>query len=70
MAYYAGFRATELSDLTHQAGTPWKLVRQEMAVSANFGGIIDNQLIRQSFSKMDIAWLASAEIKFRPSALT
>ena len=70
LAYYAGFRATELSDLTHQAGTPWKFVREKMSSEANFGGVIDNRLIGNAFSKMDIGWLAAAEIKLRPSSLT
>ena len=70
LAYYAGFPAMVLSDLTHQAGTPWKIVRENMQKVANFGGAIDNELIRNTFLRMDVSWLARAEIKIRPSILT
>ncbi|MBV9044795.1 MAG: SocA family protein [Alphaproteobacteria bacterium] len=70
LSYYVGFSAFTLSDLTHEAGMPWRTVREEMTRSANIGATIPDSEIRKSFESLSLAWLASRSTIVAPATLT
>lgn len=49
--YYSQFAAFELSELTHEKGSPWDQVWKAAGVRAVPGMLIPNELIREWFSK-------------------
>lgn len=56
LKYYSRFPAEVLSELSHQAGMPWRIVKEGMAHSANFGGVISDSLIRETFHSFKRQW--------------
>ncbi len=49
---YKGFSGIELSELTHQEGTPWYIVWNEKGGAVRSGAIIPNALIKEHYKKM------------------
>lgn len=52
LAKYRGWKAFELSEMTHQPGTPWHTVWHERGGSSHRQTIIPNDLIRDHFVEL------------------
>ena len=70
LSYYVGFSAFTLSDLTHEAGMPWRTVREQMTKSANIGATIPDEIIRASFQALSLGWLGSPSTIVSQASLT